>query len=318
MIRLLSQEFIQEIIDNNDIEDVVSYYVQLRRAGGRAKGLCPFHNEKTPSFSVSSDKQLYYCFGCGSGGNVINFIMKKENMSFVEAAKFLADKAGLVFPGVDDGKVKLKDAVYEVNKYAARFFYKQLSGESGRSAREYLTRRGLDAVTVKKFAIGYAPKSYNLESGGYSADFLVSAGLILKSKSGGYYPRFQNRIIFPIVDLYGRVIGFGGRTLGDGVPKYLNSPETAVFDKSKNLYGLRYASKTTENCFILVEGYMDVISLAQGGVDNAVASLGTAFTRQQAAELKNRKKSDIVIAYDSDGAGRKATARAIEIFSWSA
>lgn len=313
---MLSQEFIQEIIDNNDIEDVISYYVQLRRVGaGRAKGLCPFHNEKTPSFCVSLDKQLYYCFGCGNGGNVITFITKKENLSFTEAARFLADRAGLQFPSIHDSRSKLREDIYEVNKYAARFFYRQLSGKKGSQAREYLTRRGLAPDTIKKFAIGYAPKSYSLEEGGYDAELLRSAGLLIKNKTGEYYPRFQNRIIFPIVDIYGRVIAFGGRTLGDDIPKYLNSPETVVFDKSRNLYGLRHASKTSEDCFILVEGYMDVVSLAQSGVDNAVASLGTAFTRFHASELKKRKKSDIVIAYDSDEAGRKATERAIEILS---
>lgn len=313
---MLSQEFIQEIMDNNDIEDVVSYYVQLKHVGGnRAKGLCPFHNEKTPSFCVSLDKQLYYCFGCGSGGTVITFIMKKENLSFIEAIRLLAERSGLKFPEYDDRDNLERNSVYELNKSAAKFFHKQLFSDNGVQAREYLKSRGLNAETVRRLAIGFAPCNYDSDMFEYDSEFLCKAGLFAKNKSGNIYPRFQNRIIFPIVDIYGRVIGFGGRILGDGVPKYLNSPETLVFDKSRNLYGLRHAVKTSEDYFILVEGYMDVASLLQGGIDSAIATLGTAFTRQQAMEIKKRKKSEVVIAYDSDEAGRKAVNRAIDILS---
>ena len=315
-----SESFLQELADRNDIVDVVSGYVRLsKKSGSNLFGLCPFHSEKTPSFSVSSDKQIYHCFGCGKGGGVINFIMEIEHLSFPEAVEFLAKRAGMPMPEEtrSDPEARRRERLLALNKDAARFFYDQFRSPVGRPAQEYALRRELTPATVKKFGLGYAPDTWDslthaMRALGYSEGLLLQAGLVRKGKKGGVYDTFRNRLMFPVFDVRGQVIGFSGRILGDGEPKYMNSPETPVFSKSHNLFGMNLAKKTKQGFVILCEGNVDVVSMHQAGFDNAVASLGTSLTPEQ-ARLISRYVNEVVIAYDSDGAGQKATARAISI-----
>lgn len=317
-----SDDIIEEVRMKNDIVDVVSQYVKLTRKGSSYFGLCPFHNEKSPSFSVSPSKQMYYCFGCGAGGNVYTFIMEYENYSFGEALKHLADRAGVELPKIEYSreareKARRREQLLEINKQAAQYFYYQLRRESGAQAYQYLTGRGLSNETIRKFGLGYSDKYSDdlykfLKSKNYSDELLRESGLFNVDERHGMYDKFWNRVIFPIMDVNNRVIGFGGRVMGDGKPKYLNSPETRIFDKSRNLYGLNVARTTRKNYIILCEGYMDVIAMHQAGFTNAVASLGTALTSGHASLLK-RYTQEVLLLYDSDGAGIKAALRAIPI-----
>lgn len=317
-----SDDTIEEIRLKNDIVDVISGYVKLQRKGSSYFGLCPFHNEKSPSFSVSPGKQMYYCFGCGAGGNVFTFVMEYENYSFPEAVKFLADRVGVDLPEKEyNEEMKkqqdLKSRILDLNKMAANYFYFQLRQENGRLAMEYLKGRELSDETIKGFGLGYANKYSDdlylyLKKKGISDELLSQSGLMNVDEKNGMYDKFWNRVIFPIMDVNGRVIGFGGRVMGDGKPKYLNSPETKVFDKSRNLYGLNIARTSRKKNLLVCEGYMDVISLHQAGYKNAVASLGTALTTQHASLLK-RYTEEVVLTYDSDEAGMKAALRAIPI-----
>ena len=317
-----SDDIIEEVRSKNDIVDVVSQYVKLTRKGSSYFGLCPFHNEKTPSFSVPPGKQMYYCFGCGAGGNVFNFIMEYENFTFGEALKYLADRAGVELPRIEYSrevreKAKEKSELLEINKQAAQYYYYQLRTEKGAAGYQYLSGRGLTEETMRSFGLGYSDKFSDglyryLKSKGYKDDRLRESGLFNVDERHGMYDKFWNRVIFPIMDVNNRVIGFGGRVMGDGKPKYLNSPETKIFDKSRNLYGLNVARKTRKNYIILCEGYMDVISMHQAGFTNAVASLGTALTSGHASLLK-RYTQEVLLLYDSDEAGIRAALRGIPI-----
>ena len=317
-----SDDIIEEVRQKNDIVDVVSQYVKLTRKGSSYFGLCPFHNEKTPSFSVTPGKQMYYCFGCGAGGNVFNFIMEYENYTFGEALKHLADRAGVELPQIEYSKEVREKAqeraeLLEINKQAAQYFYYQLCTEKSAQGYQYLTGRGLSEETMRKFGLGYSDKFGGglyqfLKSKGYGDDRLRESGLFNVDERHGMYDKFWNRVIFPIMDVNNRVIGFGGRVMGDGKPKYLNSPETKIFDKSRNLYGLNVARTTRRKYLILCEGYMDVISMHQAGFTNAVASLGTALTSGHASLLK-RYTQEVLLLYDSDEAGVRAALRAIPI-----
>ncbi|MBE6012316.1 MAG: DNA primase [Lachnospiraceae bacterium] len=313
------QELIEQIRLENDIVDVVSQYLALNKKGNSYFGLCPFHNESTPSFSVSPDKQLYYCFGCGASGNVISFIMAKENYDFQTALKFLADRAHITLPEQGDVYLAskneaLKSELYEIHKHAARYYYDCLKSDSGEAARSYLDKRSIYPKTRIKFGLGYSPEKWDglyefLLGQGYDIDLLLKSGLILRNKKGGYYDRFRNRLMFPILDIMGRVVGFGGRVLEEGGPKYLNSPETLIFEKSRNLYSLNFAKGNKE--LILVEGYMDVISLYQKGFTNAVAALGTAFNESH-AKILNKYAKSVIVLFDSDEAGEAAVLRALQ------
>ena len=313
---------IEEVRARNDIVDVVSQYVRLTKRGSTYFGLCPFHSEKTPSFSVTPSKQMYYCFGCGAGGNVFNFIMQYENFTFYEALTMLAERAHVEIPKTDMSaasreKAKEREALLEINKQAAQFYYYQLKQESGKPAREYLSRRGLSEETVRNFGLGYSDKYSNtlykyLKEKGYSDSLLRESGLFVSNEKSGMTDKFWNRVMFPIMDVNRRVVGFGGRVMGDGKPKYLNSPETKIFDKSRNLYGLHAARTARKKNIILCEGYMDVIAMHQAGFTNAVASLGTAFTTGHASLLK-RYTEEVLLLYDSDDAGVRAAQRAIPI-----
>ena len=317
-----SDDIIEEVRSKNDIVDVISQYVRLTRRGSSYFGLCPFHNEKTPSFSVTPSKQMYYCFGCGAGGNVYNFVMEYENYSFGEALSHLAERAGVELPRIEyskeaRAKAEKRATLLEINKKAAQYFYYQLRRDNGKIAHEYLTGRGLSEETIQKFGLGYSDKYSDdlykyLKSQNYSDELLRESGLFNVDERQGMYDKFWNRVIFPIMDVNNRVIGFGGRVMGDGKPKYLNSPETQIFDKSRNLYGLNIARTTRKNYLILCEGYMDVISMHQAGFTNAVASLGTALTSGHASLVKRYTK-EVLLLYDSDEAGVKAALRAIPI-----
>jgi len=317
-----SEDLIEEIRMKNDIVDVISDYVKLQKKGGSYFGLCPFHGEKTPSFSVSAQRQMYHCFGCGVGGNVITFIMEYENYTFLEALKYLADKAGISLPEVEYSKeakeaADLRSQLLEMNKEAAKYFYYQLKSPGGELARTYFAKRELTDKTIQKFGLGYSDKYSKslyqyMKSKNYQTELLHQSGLFNVDEKQGMYDKFWNRVIFPIMDVNHRVIGFGGRVLGDGKPKYLNSPETKIFDKSRNLYGLNFARTSRKPYLIICEGYMDVIAMHQAGFDNAVASLGTALTSQQASLLK-RYTDEVLLIYDSDEAGIKAAERAIPI-----
>lgn len=314
-------ELIEEVRSRNDIVAVISQYVKLQKRGGNHFGVCPFHNEKTPSFSVSQGKQMYYCFGCGAGGNVITFVMEYENYTFIEAMKYLAERAGISLPLTEETEEQKqqndrKGRLREINKEAAKYYYYQLKSQEGKKARDYLLSRGLSMATIQKFGLGYALMTNQslyryLKEKGYSDELLNQSGLV-KIDEKGVRDRFWNRAMFPIMDINHRVIGFGGRVMGDGEPKYLNSPETALFDKSRNLYGLNLARTSRRPYMLICEGYMDVIALHQAGFDCAVASLGTAFTPGQAMLLK-RYTGEVILTYDSDGAGQKAALRAIPI-----
>ncbi len=316
------EELIEEVRTRNDIVEVISGYVRLQKKGSNYFGLCPFHNEKSPSFSVSPGKQMYYCFGCGAGGNVITFLMEYENQTFPEAVRTLAQRAGIALPEADDSKeARQADSrrakLLEINKEAAKYFYYQLRTERGSVGMEYLRKRELSDETMNHFGLGYANKYSNdliqyLKSKGYSEDLIRDAGLCNVDEKHGMYDKFWNRVMFPIQDINHRVIGFGGRVMGEGKPKYLNSPETEIFDKSRNLYGLNFARTSRKGNVILCEGYMDVIAMHQAGFTQAVASLGTAFTSGQASLLR-RYANEILLSYDSDGAGVNAALRAIGI-----
>ncbi len=317
------QDFVDEVIAKNDIVDYISRYTTLKRVGNRYQALCPLHNDKkTPSFSVSPDKQLFHCFGCGAGGTVIHFVMQKENLDFMEAVKLLADKAGIPVPDPRSQREKSqsmalhnkKKRMYEMNAEAARFFFSNLTVKGNEKALEYLRRRGLSNSTIKAFGIGYAPESWSalidfMKTKGYTAEELSEGGLAKKHEGGTYYDVFRDRVMFPIFDIRGNVIAFGGRTLNDNQSKYLNSPETLIYKKKDNLFAMNIAKNSKAGQFLLMEGYMDVVSLHQHGFDNAVASLGTAFTPQQAAVLK-RYADKAVLCYDADEAGQKAADRA--------
>ena len=313
--------FITELTERNDIVDVVGSYVDLsKRSGSNRFGLCPFHSEKTPSFSVSPSKQIYHCFGCGKGGGVINFIMEVENISFPEAVEFLANRAGMKMPETgEDGAVSRRRArMLDLNRDAARFFHEALKSPSGQKAREYVARREISPATVTSFGLGFAPDSWDalckaMKEKGYTDYELLDADLVRRSSRGSLYDTFRNRLMFPVIDVRGNVIGFSGRILGDGEPKYLNSKETAVFSKGSNLFGLNLAKKSKAGNIILVEGNVDVVSLHQAGFDSAVASLGTSLTDEQ-ARLISRYTSEVILAYDSDSAGLKASGKAISVF----
>ncbi len=313
------EKFITELKDRSDIVDVVSGYVRLtRRSGANLFGLCPFHSEKTPSFSVSPDKQIYHCFGCGKGGGVINFIMEIENLSYPEAVEFLAKRAGMQMPEeVDSAENRKRARMLALNRDAARFFYEQLSTPAGEKARAYIRRRGISGAMAKNFGLGAAPDSWDslekaMREKGYTDFELFDAGLVRRGKKGGFYDTFRNRLMFPVIDVRGNVIGFSGRILDEGEPKYMNSPETLVFNKSRNLFALNLAKKSKSGYILLSEGNIDVVSLHQAGFDSAVASLGTSLTPEQ-ARLISRYTDQVIIAYDNDGAGVKASQRAIGI-----
>lgn len=315
------EEIVEEVRSRNDIVDVISGYVKLQKKGSNYFGLCPFHNEKSPSFSVSPQKQMYYCFGCGAGGNVITFLMEYESYTFPEALKVLADRAGVKLPEVEyskeeQAKADRRSVLLEINKLAANYFYYQLHQPQGKIGYEYFQSRQLSDDTIRRFGLGFANKTSSdlyqyLRSKGYGDDILKDTGLVTVEERGTH-DKFWNRVMFPIMDVNNRVIGFGGRVMGEGTPKYLNSPETLIFDKSRNLYGLNYARTSREKYILACEGYMDVIAMHQAGFTNAVASLGTAFTSQQAALLK-RYTDTVILTYDSDGAGIRAALRAIPI-----
>ena len=317
----ISEEILEKIKSQNDIVDVISERVRLKKAGRNFTGLCPFHNEKTPSFSVSQEKQIYKCFGCGEAGNVISFVMKDKNLPFIEAVKYLANRANIPLKlgnGEQSQSNRKKELLYKVNVEAAKFFFSNLM--NNQNAKEYFLNRGIKEETIKKFGLGYANDSWNslmfyLRKKGINDGLLEEAGLISVNKEKGRkYDRFRNRVMFPVFDYQGKVIGFGGRVLDDSKPKYLNSPETLVFQKGTNLYGLNFALKhnMSERYFVIVEGYMDLISLHQYGITNVVASLGTALTINQARLLK-RYADKVVISYDADLAGQMATLRGLEI-----
>jgi len=317
-----SEEIVEEVRQRNDIVDVISSYVHIKKKGSTYVGLCPFHNEKTGSFHVSQNKQIFKCFGCGAGGNVFTFVMDYENYTFVEALKNLADRAGIKLPEAEyDENTKRqmgrRARLLELNKDAANYFYVQLRANQGAVGMEYFKKRELSDETMKKFALGFANVTNNdlilyLRSKGYTDQEIRDAGLTNYSEKYGMSDKFWNRVMFPIQDINHRVIGFGGRVIGDGEPKYLNSPETEIFDKSRNLYGLNHARTSRKDHLILCEGYMDVIAMHQAGFTEAVASLGTAFTSGQASLIR-RYTENVILAYDSDGAGTKAALRAIEI-----
>ncbi len=315
------EDIVEEVRTKNDIVDIVSGYVKLQKKGSNYFGLCPFHNEKSPSFSVSPSKQMYYCFGCGAGGNAITFLMEYENYSFPEALQVLADRAGVELPKEEMTKearaqADLRATLLEINKLAANYFYYQLKQPQGKIGYDYLTGRKLSDATILHFGLGFANKTSDdlyryLKSKGYKDEILKETGLV-SIEERGTHDKFWNRVMFPIMDVNNRVIGFGGRVMGDGTPKYLNSPETKLFDKSRNLYGLNYARSSRKKYMLICEGYMDVISMHQAGFTNAVASLGTAFTSQHAMLIK-RYTDQVILTYDSDGAGVKAALRAIPI-----
>ena len=311
--------FLDELVARNPIEDVVSQYVSLTRKGSNLFGLCPFHSEKTPSFSVAPDKGIYYCFGCHKGGGVINFIMEQEGLDYPDAVRFLAKRAGLEVP--DDGGYvsgyKRQEKLWNLCREAARYFRSQLFSPAGEAARAYVVRRGLSAKTVSRFGLGFAPDGWSglldaMVRKGYDKQDLLDAGLAVRSQKGGLYDRFRNRLMFPIIDIRGNVIGFGGRVMDDSKPKYLNSPETVIFNKRKNLFALNIAKKSRQGRIILTEGYMDAIALHQYGFDCAVASLGTSLTEEHANILAKYTRQ-VVITYDGDEAGQNATRRAISM-----
>ena len=314
---MISDQKIDEIRASSNIVDIIGEYVDLKRAGSSYKGLCPFHNEKTPSFTVDEKKQLFHCFGCGAGGDVVSFIMQKEGLTYPESLEYLANKAGIRMEYSENNSINPKNKeLYEINKDIMMFFYKNLL--TSKEAINYLKNRGLSGKIVNRFMLGFAKNSWNdlcdyIEFKGYNKDDLENIGLIKKSSQGNYYDKYRNRIIFPIINHFGNVIGFGGRAIGDEMPKYLNSPESDIFKKRYNLYGLNIYKKQKGTDIILVEGYMDVIALNNYGIDYAVASLGTALTLEQAKLIK-RYAENVYICYDRDSAGINATEKAIEIF----
>lgn len=319
---MIPQDYIQEVVRRNDIEDVVQSYVQLRRRGRTCTGLCPFHTEKTPSFVVYPETQSFYCFGCGAGGDVITFIKKISNLEYVEAVKLLASRAGMPMPNEEDKAGEMRRKVLAINRDAARYFYDQLNKPTPEAAlaREYWRkRRGLSDDTIRRFGLGYAPDSYSdllhyLKGRGYNEEELLESGLVRRSEKGNLYNLFRHRMITPIIDLRGNVIAFGGRVLDDSKPKYINSPETVVYKKSRTLFALNIAKRSTSRRYILCEGYMDVISMHQAGFDTAVCACGTALTPEQ-VKLIGEYADEVILSYDSDEAGQKAAARSLELFA---
>ena len=315
----IDQRFLDELNARCDIVDLVSRYVSLKKSGSNYFGLCPFHNEKTASFSVAPDKQIFHCFGCGAGGGPIRFIMKIEGLEFPDAVRFLAKQYGMEVPEdtADRGQRQRRDRLLELMKEAARWFYAQLHAPRGTAPMEYFVRRSLSKRTMNNFGLGYAPDSFHalldaMTAKGYTKEELFAAGLTARSQKGTYYDKFRNRVMFPIIDIRGDVIAFGGRVMDDSKPKYLNSPETMIFNKSRNLFAMNIAKKTKSDYFLLAEGYMDVIALHQAGFDSAVASLGTSLTEEQ-ARLLSRYTKNVIICYDADNAGQNAAQRAIDI-----
>lgn len=316
------REVIDDIRIGNNIVDVIGQYVTLKRSGSSYVGLCPFHNEKTPSFNVNAEGQYFHCFGCGVGGDVIGFMMKYNNYSYMDALKFLADRINYVLPEAEMSadivkKRELKQNLYEIHKIAARFYYEQLMSKNGTHAVEYLDNRQVKLGARRKFGLGYSPIAKGalyeeLKNKGFTEDTILKSGLVTKRDNGVFYDKFFNRLMFPIIDVYGNIIGFGGRILGEGQPKYLNSPETEIFNKSRNLYNLNNAKMAKLKEFILVEGYMDAIAIYQAGFHNVVASLGTAFNKDHAKVLKSYANS-VILLFDSDEAGVKAVLRAIPV-----
>lgn len=318
----ISERFIQELQERVDIEEVISSHITLRRRGKTLVGLCPFHNEKTPSFTVYPDTNSFYCFGCGAGGDVISFIRRIDNLDYVEAVKTVAQMAGMSMPedGYDDTLAKRRMRLLAANREAARFFNTCLMDEKNRTALDYFLRRALTTATIRHFGLGYAPDSWHaltehLRSKGFTYEEMVLANLVRRSDKNGkanYYDNFRNRVMFPIIDLRGNVIAFGGRVMDDSKPKYINTSDTPVYKKSNGVFALNFAKNANENKLLLVEGYMDVIALHQAGFTNAIACLGTAFTSEQ-ANLLSRYAEEIIICYDNDGAGREATQRALNV-----
>lgn len=313
--------FLDELNARTDIVDLVSGYVNLTRKGNRYWGLCPFHSEKTPSFSVIPDRQMYYCFGCHKGGDAIHFVMEAEHLSFQEAVAVLAQRSGMQVPERrEDGDLRRRrERLWALNREAARWFHRNLMAPENRFALSYFTNRGLSRRTINNFGLGYVPEGWDglireMEGQGYQKSELLDAGLVVKTDQGRIYDRFRNRVMFPIIDLRGNVIGFGGRVLDDSVPKYLNTPETVIFNKSRNLFALNLARKTKRDMLILTEGYMDTIALHQAGFDCAVASLGTSLTEEHARMIAQRT-NQVVISYDSDSAGVNAAQRAIQLLN---
>lgn len=315
----IEERFIEELTARCDIVDVVSRYVALKKSGNNYFGLCPFHNEKTASFSVAPDKQMFYCFGCGAGGGPIRFIMDVERLEFQDAVRFLAKQYNMTVPEKQGNpqERRRRERVMQLLREAARFFYAQLHSPQGAQALTYFQRRALSKRTLNRFGLGYAPDSFHalrdaMTAKGYSKEELFAAGLTARSDNGTYYDKFRNRVMFPIIDIRGDVIAFGGRVMDDSKPKYLNSPETMVFNKRRNLFAMNAAKKTNKEYFLLAEGYMDVIALHQAGFDSAVASLGTSLTEEQARLLAHHTKT-VVVCYDADTAGQTAAQRAIDI-----
>ncbi len=315
----LPEAFLQELKARSELSEVAASYVNLRHSGRNLVGLCPFHNEKSPSFNIYTENGSFYCFGCGAGGDVITFIRRIENLDYMEAVRFLAQRAGLQVPegNIDDGMSRLKSRILEINRETARFYHTVLNSEQGREGMDYLTRRGLSQNTIRHFGLGFAPASRFalsdfLQKKGFSQEELFLANVAFKGRNGGSVDRFASRVMYPIIDLRGNVIAFGGRILTDEKPKYLNTSETPVFNKGSYLFALNFAKNSGEDQLILCEGYMDVISLHQSGFTNAIATLGTALTPGQ-AHLMARYTKEVIISYDSDEAGQKAAARAIPI-----
>ena len=315
-----SDELIEEIKSRNDIVDIISQYVVLKRSGRNFFGLCPFHKEKSPSFSVSPDKQIFHCFGCGVGGNVFHFVSKIENLSFRETIEMLAERSGVELPTLeneeDNKLLQLKSKVYEINELAAKFYHENLYKPSAKKAQEYVKKRRLDNNTLKNFLIGYSG-TFNelylmLKAKGFTEEEILASSLVNKTQDGKFIDRFRGRLMFPIQDVRNKVIAFGGRVLDDSKPKYINSPENIVYSKGRHLFGLNVAKRSDLKKIIIVEGYMDAISLHQRGISNAVASLGTAMTEAQ-GRLLRRSSQQVIIGYDSDGAGQAATMRGLEI-----
>ena len=319
---MIPQEYIQEVVRRNDIEEVIGQYVQLRRRGRTLSGLCPFHNEKTPSFVVYPDTQSFYCFGCGAAGDVINFVRKYNNLSYVEGVKQLASRVGMPLPEEDDQESRARQRLLEINRCAARYFYEQLNAETPEAAlarRYWKEKRGLSDATIRRFGLGYAPQDFGgllhyLRRRGFSESELEHSGLIKRSEKGNLYDIFRHRVMVPIIDVRGAIIAFGGRVLDDSKPKYINSPETMVYHKSRTLFALNVAKKSSNKRYILCEGYMDVIAMHVAGFDTAVCACGTALTSEQ-VKLLSEYADEVVLCYDSDEAGQKATERSLTLFA---
>lgn len=319
---MIPQEYIQEVVRRNDIEEVIGQYVQLRRRGRTLSGLCPFHNEKTPSFVVYPDTQSFYCFGCGAAGDVISFVRKYNNLGYVESIKQLAARAGMPLPEEEDREAKARQRLLEINRSAARYFYEQLNArtpEAAQARRYWKEKRGLSDAAIRRFGLGYAPDDFGgllhyLKRRGFTEGELEHSGLVKRSAKGNLYDIFRHRVMVPIIDVRGSIIAFGGRVLDDSKPKYINSPETMVYHKSRTLFALNIAKKSTAKRYILCEGYMDVISMHEAGFDTAVCACGTALTAEQ-VKLLSEYADEVVLSYDSDEAGQKATERSLALFA---